>query len=431
MHEGELPRRERRRLARVWRRMLRVSAAAATLFPALVAGPVRAEEYLSPMDRKLSLGAGIFAGYRFGAGERAGFEWGIEAFATQRVTGLGCTADPRAGLGPLLQLAVRETSDPRLTLAVQGGGELARSWLALTGELGVTYRFGSAPGFDLHLGVVPEIFLANAGFRYQVVQDEPSVTGGVRIWPTYGEPSNCAVGRPLRAAVCREASTTAWLASKHAAGASARELAARSYASDAQLECASVPAFLQLACELLAHSAPATLAERALDAACDEIRHARQCAALAARWLGREVKPSLPVFEPRPLLHGLPGLARLARESWSDGCLSEGLAAQQAALASRFARDPDAQRLQSAIAGDEARHAELAWSILDYCVRAGGEPVRTAVSEEAAVHTSTGAPPPEGLEAYGRLGPRALAELAKRNREGSQRRLHAMLHANA
>lgn len=400
--------------------MLRVSAAAAALFPALTAAPVRAD--ISSLDRPFSAGAGIFAGYRFGEGERAGFEWGIEAFTTYRVTGRGCTADPRAGFGPLVQLAVREASDPRLTLAVQGGGELTRSWLALTGELGVTYRFGSAPGFDLHLGLVPEIFLANAGFRYQAVQGEASITGGVRVWPTYGEPSQCAAGRPLRAALSRRTAEP-----ERVTPASKCALAARAFAVDAQLECASVPAFLQLACELVAHEAPAELVERALDAACDEIRHAQQCAALAARWSACTVTPALPVFEPRPVLLGLPGLVRLAVESWSDGCLSEGLAAQQAVLASRSARELDAQRVQSEIARDEQRHAELAWSILEYCVRAGGDPVRSALREEARLQTRSGAEPMEGLEAYGRLGPRALAVASALQRERSQARLVHML----
>ena len=401
--------------------MLHVSAAAAALFGA---APVRADDFLSPMDRKLSLGAGVFAGYRFGAGARAGFEWGIEAFATQRVSGVGCSSELRAGFGPIAQLAVRETSDPRVTLAVQGGGELLRGWFAMTGELGLTYRFGSAPGFDLHLGLVPETLVLNAGLRYQAVQNELSVSGGVRVWPTYGEPGSCAVGRPLRAAISCNAPATAWPDAERGA----REVAGRAFAADAQLECASVPAFLQLACELLAQAAPAQLVERALDAACDEIRHAQQCAELASRWSGRSVTPALPVFESRPVLPGLPGLVRLAVESWSDGCISEGLAARQACVASRRTRERDAQRLQAAIARDEARHAELAWSILEYCVRAGGEPVRAAL-REVALEAQPSTQPLDGLEAYGRLGPRALAAVDRLHRERSHERLDRVLHA--
>ncbi len=66
-------------------------------------------------------------------------------------------------------------------------------------------------------------------------------------------------------------------------------------------------------------------------------------------------------------------LLRLAVESWEDGCLGEGLAAERA----RRSRGP----VNARIARDEQRHADLAWSVLAWALAEGGRPVRDAVAE--------------------------------------------------
>jgi hypothetical protein len=196
---------------------------------------------------------------------------------------------------------------------------------------------------------------------------------------------------------------------------------------DAQLECASVPAFLQLAAELICHGAPEALIERALDAACDELVHAELCARLATERLGQPVRPSLPVFAPRPALAGSRGLERLAVESWIDGCLAEGSAAQQAAHAARIAVDSDARRAQARIARDEQRHAELAWSILGWASERGGEPIRSAVRTALTTRLPLASPSEAAcsLERHGRVGPRALEQIDREHREASAERLFA------
>ena len=62
-------------------------------------------------------------------------------------------------------------------------------------------------------------------------------------------------------------------------------------ATAADLEAASVPAFVQLARELIAHDAPAALVHAALAAADDEVRHAAAMTALA-RAHGAEPAPA-------------------------------------------------------------------------------------------------------------------------------------------
>ncbi len=145
---------------------------------------------------------------------------------------------------------------------------------------------------------------------------------------------------------------------------SAEARAARDhFASSAQLELSSVTSFLRLAAELAAVGAPAALIARALDAADDELRHAEQCAAAAggvALW-------TLPAWlaQPRFTARSPHALAILATEAWREGCLNETAAAEEARLASAEADGP-IRAILAAIAGDEAGHAALSWSVLEW-----------------------------------------------------------------
>src|SRR5688572_25195692 len=144
---------------RLVRRLSTLTAAAVALFP-------RVAHADNP-----SLGAGLFVGYTFGP--RHGIEWGLEAFATHRFRNESCSSDePRSGMGPLLQFGMIGLRDPRLTVAVQGGTEIARFVWAVSGELGATYRFGGQPGFGIHTGLSTEMTFFNAAGRYQWLLDD-------------------------------------------------------------------------------------------------------------------------------------------------------------------------------------------------------------------------------------------------------------------
>ena len=189
-----------------------------------------------------------------------------------------------------------------------------------------------------------------------------------------------------------------------------------------------MPAFLHLAAELLAHDAPDALIERCLAAAEDEMVHARLAAALASRFLASRVCPTYPDVAARPPLAGRAGFVRLATESWLDGCLGEGMAAARAARAARLDGDCDAQSAQRAIARDEARHAELGWSILKWATEVGGDDVRDAVRGLRDVEMDTSST--EGgaaIERYGRLGPADVREVTERHCASSRARLDATL----
>lgn len=128
------------------------------------------------------------------------------------------------------------------------------------------------------------------------------------------------------------------------------------FARAAQYEAASVAAFLIVAQELSAHGAPAPLVEAARRAAAQERRHARLTAALVARFGGRAEWPTVPPREVRSLLE-------VALDNEIEGCVGEAYAAFVAAWQSRAAADPWVRATMSAIAPDEAEHAELSFAI--------------------------------------------------------------------
>lgn len=277
-----------------------------------------------------------------------------------------------------------------------------------------------------------ETVLVNAAARYQWLLNEALLSGGVRVLGTYGTPGFCSVGRPLRSdtgivALHAPVSRTAL-----DANAGARiEAVGRAFQRDARLEHASVPAFLQLATELAALHAPSSLITGALTAAHDEQRHTQLCLQLAARHLEDCTHVAPPELVQRTPLTGRIGFVRLAIESWLDGCLAEGRAAQHAVRAAELATDHQARATQHTIACDEQRHAELAWSILHWALAAGGEEARAAVHamRDAGSDVAFERDIPEGLEAHGRLGAGALHTIADAHWTASRARLDTQLHA--
>jgi hypothetical protein len=170
-----------------------------------------------------------------------------------------------------------------------------------------------------------------------------------------------------------------------------RRVLAEAWLISARMEHASVAAFAQLGLHLAALGAPADLAERTHQAALDEIRHARRCFAFA-RAFGGQAWTAGPIAALGRDGGGAVDRVRLAIGSLVDGCLNEGIAADVAANGARGARDPVVRDTLQMIAADEERHAELAWSVLAWCVDTGGEAVRAAVAARAARLTDELAP---------------------------------------
>jgi hypothetical protein len=429
---------------------LRRLSALAALAGLLFAPAAQAQTY--------NAGGGMFLGYAWGQSsnsqrsgsqrsggeisraQTSGVHWGIELFghqvtpSTEMNCGFPTTRKPRTAVGPLLQFAVNFGA-PRLTLAVHGARELSFEGLGLGGEVGGSYRFGRNAGWGIHTGIVPNLGVFNGAVRAQWLLDEYSLAAGVRGPRIFDAVTNtvCVVpGRPLRTDVgpvdvaesCRRLGDADACGPTHAPP----ELAA-AWERDAQYECASIPAFLELAETLLLQGAPQDLIERALDAACDEILHALLCSDLAERCGGVALQPTLPSVFPRSPAPGLQALMRLATESWTDGCLGEGQAARVARLGALAAQDKAAHLVQSIIARDEQKHADLAWDVLEWAVRSGGEPVRAAVAAQRHVTPTlpTPAAAPRGLEAWGRIDARQMQNVFEEHVVTSQRRLDGLL----
>lgn len=244
----------------------------------------------------------------------------------------------------------------------------------------------------LSLSDVPfDVLIGRLGLAFPDVgaRVEGQVGMGVRFPGVFGDSgSTCVIGRPLR--VDGQPQLAAYTAgrslpaARNLAPETSRALGA-SWLEAARAESASVPAFLALARDLRGIGAPPALGRRAVLAARDEVRHAHLCEDLASRAAAvsfATVRPPTPHArrEEHTAL-----LTRLALESWHDGCLGEGTAAARARLGFRRCKDPRARHALGHIARDEQRHAELAWSVLEYAVSVGGRAVRDALGEALAL----------------------------------------------
>jgi hypothetical protein len=127
----------------------------------------------------------------------------------------------------------------------------------------------------------------------------------------------------------------------------------------AELEAASISAFLQLARELAAHGAPRSLVRAAMKAAGDEVRHARTMTRHARRFGGQ---PRPPIVAVTPLR----SLVDIALDNAVEGCVRETFGAASAHLCARTAGDRALRRAFATIAKEETQHAALSWSLHEY-----------------------------------------------------------------
>lgn len=346
------------------------------------------------------------------------------------------------GLGSFAQATWLNFSALRLAAGVHGGAVLVREMAyrhSIDGQLGWTYRTRYSSELPaqhgIHVGVINNVYdvefspigLDLAASAAVPLSNEPyvpewSLGVGARAPGMFGEESRPIDGRPLRTAdgiVLPPALALGPCASRPARlDRATRAAVAGAWLESARAECGSIPAFLALARDLAAVGAPASLVERALSAAGDEVRHAARCSEIASSLAGWRVQPALLRPPSARDVDRRAALVRMALEAWHDGCLGEGAAAARARRSRAGASDAAVQAALGEIAGDEARHAELAWRVLAFCLAEGGREVREAIGE--AVTGPAPAPPAErpaidgarkDLKAFGQL-PRAEAEAA-------------------
>lgn len=374
----------------------------------------------------LGLSAGVSVSVSFGQKFAVGLGLDLRGAL---LFGPGCGGQQgTGGAGLFAQATWLNFSASRFAAGLHGGGTLVPRTYDLDGELGWTYhtRYDDAhPGEQgIHVGILNyftpafhDVTLRMAlPVGAETLVPEGIVGLGVRFPGPFQSFIGCGVpGRPLRAGeeIVLPPARSLGPAALHPArlDPTTRGALASAWLDDARAECGSVPAFLALARDLRAVGAPAALVARALAAAREEARHTALCSGLASSFAGWNLEPMrLPPPAPRDVDRPA-ALLRMALEAWHDGCLGEGAAAGRASRALSGAADSAAQAALAVIAADEARHAELGWRVLAFCLAEGGRAVREALG--AVIVGQEPAPPeselardaePLAMQAHGRLG---------------------------
>jgi len=176
------------------------------------------------------------------------------------------------------------------------------------------------------------------------IDAEGNVTEKARYQLQAGD-HNCAIGR--RPVGLRPAER---------GRAAAPSIVGQHFARCARLEAASVTAFQRLHDELAAHGAPQRLLGRIRAAIRDEVRHARQTAALAERHGARPLRSSVRAPRSRSLFY-------IARENAVEGCVHETYGALVGLWQVGHVTDSRIARQLERIAQDELNHATLSWDI--------------------------------------------------------------------
>ena len=183
-----------------------------------------------------------------------------------------------------------------------------------------------------------------------------------------------------------------------------RERAVQAWTRAGLAEHASVASFNRFVMELMSLGAPPHLLMESLQAAGDEVMHARDCFSVASALSGQDVGPGcLPTSGALddPSIEGI--LTRLLAE----GCVEETVSTALAALRLAHAKDPFIRSTLERIVSDETRHAALAWRTAHWMLSAHPElrplarrVLRAAVEQEGP---SDGPPVSAALRAHGVL----------------------------
>lgn len=234
-----------------------------------------------------------------------------------------------------------------------------------------------------------------------------SGSGGPCCYEVTTEETFCAVpGRPFvvdGAATVAELRATRWhqeACAPQLDGLTDRErqLLGEQWAESGLYEHASIASFARFTLELLRFGAPPELVRDAQRAQSDELRHAEVCFAFACAY-GHEVGPGPLAMDGE--LHN--ELARFAAATAAEGCVGETLSALVIAEQLARATDPAVCAALTAIADDEARHAELAWRTVKWALAIGDDTVRQAVVQVFADAARYAPPSSNQLSSSGAL----------------------------
>jgi hypothetical protein len=186
-----------------------------------------------------------------------------------------------------------------------------------------------------------------------------------------------------------------------------RRRLAQEWTRAGQFEHASIAAFARFMLELLAFGAPAELVAEAARAIDDERRHATLCFALASAYGGRAIGPdALDVDDAMATLD----LGQSLATTILEGCIGETVAALEAAELAQRVDDPILRGVLEGIAGDEKRHAALAFKFVKWALARRPELVAVVVREIERVNEESGAfQPPTNSPALAALARAGIA----------------------
>lgn len=155
--------------------------------------------------------------------------------------------------------------------------------------------------------------------------------------------------------------------------------AAAQWLQDAAMEHASVGSFSRATLELMAVGAPPELLLDCQRAAIDEIDHAKACVEIAVA-CGGEPTSFGPLDVPPPRAADL---ARLAADTFVEGCVGETTAALWVDRAASAVSNEALRAVLIRIAKDETKHSALAWCTVRWAIETGGPSVLDAVLRRA------------------------------------------------
>ena len=324
----------------------------------LYGAPTQAEEFIP------QVGMGIF--YNFGASS----DWGLEIYGNIYPLDLSEAVGTPIYMGGNLQVNFAKEEKATFVYSFQTGLDfmIAKSGI----ELGLAQQDGkSAFQYGVHLhGLLPTL-----SWRSAKGLDKSYVGIGLRadVLPLAYVIAVNIDGRPLR--------TQEGIAPLPTLiGSSKRSFQKKNpWLSAAHSEWASIAAFEDLVRQLVCCHTPKTLIKRAKKAMEDEFRHTVLCAGIAAKISGSPVLLPEIQEESRTSIPGQEGLLRIALESWFDGCINEGLAAEKLKHRAKEEQDEDARSALIDIIHDEEEHTELAWDILAWSLKEGDESVQKAL----------------------------------------------------
>jgi hypothetical protein len=199
-----------------------------------------------------------------------------------------------------------------------------------------------------------------------------------------------------------------------------RDALAQKWVENGLAEHASVASFSRFSLQLMSVAAPASLLEAAHLAAMDEIKHAKLCFRLAAKFGERQMGPG-PFPIPDGKVEVATNVLQMALSVAVEGCVGETLSVVRAAAQIATCHDPSVKKVLETIAEDEARHAGLAWKTVRWALSLGDSEVVDQVTKALYDPFDELAPSPtlspaeqeraELLQSYGVLSDRTSSEM--------------------